>query len=96
MGVYKWLFLVLALQGCMSEPAKSRIVYEKLVIEHPVAPVDPIKCPEPKYVLIEYKSNQMVAEPVQDKLDRLICDRDKLRYTQQLLNTIKYYEGVTK
>lgn len=94
--MYKWLPIVaLLLVGCAPK-IETRVVYEKLVIEHPSAPNEPISCPEPKYVLLEYKGETIVAESVKDKLDRLVCDRDKLRYTQELQNTIKYYEEVTK
>ena len=84
------------LVGCSVKQPEPRVIYEKVEINHPDLPRDPIECPKPNYVLIEYKGSQLVAEPVKDKLDRIICEHDKLRYTKQLLNTIVYYEEVTK
>ena len=45
---------------------------------------------------MEYKGEKLVAEPLSNKLDRLKCDRDKVRYVNELKNTITYYREVTK
>lgn len=92
--MYKWLLISLLLTSCAKE-VPPKIIYEKLDIEHPVLPVTPTKCPKSNYVLIEYKGTSMVAQEIKDKLDSIVCDRDKLRYSQELVNIIHYYEKVT-
>lgn len=70
--------------------------FVKPIITNPGLPIIPEKCAPANYVLLEYKGTTMVAEPVDAKLKRLECDSDKIRYTKELLNTIHYFEEVTK
>jgi hypothetical protein len=70
--------------------------FVKPIITNPGLPILPEKCAPANYVLLEYKGTTMVAEPMKEKLARLECDSDKVRYTKELLNTIHYFEEVTK
>ncbi len=96
MGKFTAVILcLLSLTGC-AEKVVTKTEFIKLEITDPGMPVLPEKCEQPKYILLEYKGQQMVAEPVQDKLNRIICDSDKVRYSKELINTINYYREAVK
>ena len=88
--------LVLAVLTACSPQTVYVTKFVKPTITDPGMPIAPEKCTPANYVLLEYKGTTVVAEPMKEKLARLECDADKLRYTKELLNTIHYYEEVTK
>lgn len=88
------LLSVLLLSACAEERVVTKFI--KLEITDPGLPMKPEICAKPNYVLLEYKGQAMVAESVSEKLNRLECDSDKVRYTKELISTINYYREAVK
>lgn len=93
----KYLVLIFAMlvTGC-SQQVVTRTEFVKLQVTDPGDPLPPEKCKPANLILMEYKGEKLVAESLSNKLDRLKCDRDKVRYVNELKNTITYYREVTK
>lgn len=91
----KILPLLLFLTAC-SQQVITKTEFIKYKITDPGDPVPTAQCSRSNYVLLEYMGKKMVAETIEEKLAKLECNRDKLRYVNELKNTITYYREVTK
>lgn len=93
-GMSVALLCLLSLVGCTKTVVKTEFI--KPVITHPGWPRQPDSCAKPNFVLLEVKGERFVAQPIEAALSKLECDADKVRYTNQLKETIIYYQEATK
>lgn len=63
---------------------------------HPPLPEEPMMCPKIQYIYIDYQGSRFAAIPIDVARDKLICEKDIVRYIGDQNNLINYYRDNVK
>lgn len=88
------IFIVLSLTGCSGFNKPSCPTPPAFV--HPEVPTEPLNCPRLQYVYIQQGDTTLAAIPIETARDRLICEKDIVRYIKDQREIINFYRSNVK